>query len=70
MPAQRHTEVAILGYRIDRIVKLATDDPRFEVIGPERDELLAVFRDRRAAEQFVLQCELRSLALRPRHPAW
>ncbi len=70
MPAQRQTEVSFLGYRIDRIDKAPSDVHRYEVIGPERDEPLAVFDDRPTAERFVIQRELQSITVRPRHPAW
>ena len=70
MHFRRLTELVILGYRIDRIERDATDSCRFEVLGPEHSDVLAVFEDRPAAERFVINRELRSIATSPRSPAY
>lgn len=63
-------ETKILGYRIDRVDRERADACCYEVIGPDECGVLAIFADRPAAEQFVVLCELRSIEMRPRSPAY
>lgn len=70
MHDQRHTELNLLGYRIDRVGVPADEAMRYEVIGPEQGAVLARFCDRPAAEQFVVMRELRAVELRPRSPVY
>lgn len=70
MLPHRLTELVILGYRIDRIDPEASDACRYEVLGPEHSDVLAVFGDRPAAEKFVITRELQSIAMRPRSPVY
>jgi hypothetical protein len=65
MRAKRHTEVNVLGYRIERV---QTFDPRgdvegqwYEVLAPESQVLLASFPRRAEAERAIVERELAAL---------
>lgn len=65
MRNQRHTEVNVLGYRIERLQ--AFDDHGgiaaqwYEVLAPESDALLGSFAHRAEAEREIITRELRAL---------
>ena len=69
MQAQRHCEVNVLGYRIERVRKfdhhgyLAAQ--WYEVMGPESGGLLGSFAHRAEAEREIITRELAALP----HPA-
>lgn len=65
MPALRHIEVNVLGYRIvhvrvhepDRLATASADEWH-EVLCPVTGDVLAQFADRRDAERFIIEREL------------
>ena len=65
MRDQRHTEVNVLGYRIERLQKI--DDRGgisaqwYEVLAPESEALLGSFEHRAEAEREIITRELRAL---------
>lgn len=65
MRDQRHTEVNVLGYRIERLQKI--DDcgsvaaQWYEVLAPESETLLGSFTHRAEAEREIITRELREL---------
>lgn len=66
MRDQRHTEVNVLGYRIERV---RTFDERgdvaaqwYEVLAPESQALLGTFAHRVEAERDIVTRELASIA--------
>lgn len=70
MRDQRHTEVHVLGYRIERVRRLdhrgAVATQWYEVLAPESDQLLGTFAQRAEAEREIITRELAAL---PRPPA-
>jgi hypothetical protein len=65
MRDQRHTEVNVLGYRIERVQKL---DERgdvatqwYEVLAPDSGAILGAFAHRAEAERHVITRELDAL---------
>lgn len=70
MQIQRLTEANILGYQLNRIENGDASSPRYEVLGPENAVVLASFRDRPSAEQFIVTRELSSIRILPRNPAY
>lgn len=70
MHTHRQTEANILGYRLDRIEGCLPDTRRYEVSAPGSGAAIASFLDRPAAEQFIVLRELRTIAMRPRNPAY
>jgi len=66
MRDQRHTEVNVLGYRIERVLTL---DERgdistqwYEVLAPESQTLLGSFAHRAEAEREIISRELAAIA--------
>ena len=66
MRDQRHTEVNVLGYRIERVLTL---DERgdiatqwYEVLAPESQKLLGSFAHRAEAEREIISRELAAIA--------
>lgn len=70
MQDERSIEANILGYRLDRVEEFQTRTLRYEVYAPVDGAILARFENRPAAEQFILQRELQTIAVRPSHPAY
>ncbi|MEO7013991.1 MAG: hypothetical protein ABI127_06730 [Dokdonella sp.] len=70
MHNQRHTEANILGYRLDRIEADHPEKTHYEVTCPENGNIIARFRDRPAAERFIVTRELRHISVRPSNPAY
>lgn len=70
MQNQRHVEANILGYRLDRIEETKTRSLHYEVCAPDDGAPIASFENRPEAEQFIVLRELRSVAMRPRNPAY
>ena len=70
MHSHRQTEANILGYRLDRIEGGMPDTRHYEVSAPDTDTAIASFLDRPSAEQFIVLRELRTIATRPRNPAY
>ncbi len=70
MYSHRQTEANILGYRLDRIEGGLPDSLRYEVSAPDSGMAIASFFDRPSAEQFIVLRELRTIATRPRNPAY
>ncbi len=70
MQTRRQTEANILGYRLDRIEDGLPETLRYEVSAPDSVMALASFPDRPSAEQFIVMRELRTIATRPRSPAY
>ncbi len=70
MQAHRKTEANILGYRLDRIEDGLPETLRYEVSAPDSGMAIASFLDRPSAEQFIVLRELRTIATRPRNPAY
>lgn len=62
MHHQRHTEVHVLGYRIERVRKVddcgAVATQWYEVLAPESEALLGTFAQRAEAEREVIAREL------------
>lgn len=69
MPDHRHTEVHVLGYRIQRVRTLDERGmlaaQRYEVLAPESDVLLGTFAQRADAEREIVSRELGALPRRP-----
>lgn len=65
MRNQRHTEVSVLGYRIDRVCQLdhqgAIAARWYEVLAPESAALLGSFAHRAEAEREIVTRELNAL---------
>lgn len=70
MQTHRQTEANILGYRLDRIENSLPETLRYEVSAPDSGMAIASFLDRPSAEQFIVLRELRTIATRPRNPAY
>lgn len=70
MQSQRHIEANILGYRLERIEEIQTNTQRYEVCAPGDGSIIARFENRPEAERFIVLRELRTVAMRPRHPAY
>ncbi len=70
MHPHRYTEARILGYRLDRIEHARDQTLRYEVCSREDGSLIAQFGNRSEAEKFIVLRELRTVAMRPRHPAY
>lgn len=70
MQRLRQTEANILGYRLDRIEETLAQSLHYEVHGPEGDNVIARFRDRSAAERFIVARELRTIRVRRGTPAY
>ena len=68
MNTSRHTEVNVLGYRIERLRKFddrgAVAAQWYEVLAPESDALLGSFTHRAEAEREIIARELRALPRR------
>lgn len=65
MRHHRHTEVNVLGYRIDRIRQLDAHGEVtmqwYEVLAPESDQVLGRFMQRAQAEREIVTRELAAL---------
>ena len=65
MREKRHTEVNVLGYRIERIQTVNERGEyatlRYEVLAPESSELLGSFAHRAEAERDIITRELAAL---------
>ncbi|MEP6882965.1 MAG: hypothetical protein ABI866_13280 [Dokdonella sp.] len=70
MQTHRQTEANILGYRLDRIEDGLPETVHYEVSAPDSEMAIASFFDRPSAEQFIVLRELRTVAARPRNPAY
>lgn len=70
MQTSRQTEANILGYRLDRIEAALPDTLHYEVSTPDDGTAIASFLDRPSAERFIVLRELRTIATRPRNPAY
>ena len=70
MQTERLTEANILGYQLDRVENGDSNSPRYEVLGPENAVVLASFRDRPSAEQYIVMRELSSIRILPRNPVY
>jgi hypothetical protein len=70
MQNQRLTEANILGYRLERIDGENQRNVRYEVLGPDRDDVIGRFSDRTSAERFIVQREMGMIRSMPRNPAY
>jgi hypothetical protein len=70
MQNQRLTEANILGYRLDRIDGENRRNVRYEVLGPDRKDVIGHFADRTSAERFIVQREMDMMRSLPRNPAY
>ncbi|SFN06416.1 hypothetical protein [Dokdonella immobilis] len=70
MQDNRRTEANILGYQLDRVEGASQWATRYEVLGPEDNNVIASFPDRPSAERFILLRELRGCAPGIRNPAY
>ncbi|MFI4969928.1 MAG: hypothetical protein ACHP7D_06960 [Lysobacterales bacterium] len=65
MRDQRHTEVNVLGYRIQRVMAFKDSGELaarwYEVLAPESGTLLGTFAQRAEAEREIVSRELRAL---------
>lgn len=65
MRDQRHIEVHVLGYRIERVRKVddrgSVTTQWYEVLAPESDALLGTFTKRAEAEREIIARELAAL---------
>ncbi|HET6545281.1 MAG TPA: hypothetical protein VFG55_00885 [Rhodanobacteraceae bacterium] len=64
MPLLRHTEVNVLGYRIQRVEESDQLGPIarwYEVLAPASDQVIGSFAGRPAAERHIIRLELSSL---------
>jgi hypothetical protein len=66
MRDQRHIEVNVLGYRIERVRTLDERgdiaDQRYEVLAPESQAVLGSFAHRAEAERHIVSRELAAIA--------
>ena len=58
MATLRHTEVNVLGYRIDHVRSDGARDDWHEVLCPDKGDVLARFDSRAEAERYIIDREL------------